>query len=163
MPFWRKIYIALLENKKTPSRRLGIIKSPGDILRGHLYKYKCFCKGFYAATVWALSRFVCERVCKFLQRIGRGYGRGANIKRFFLSNKRIAAATKISPIPGPIWLLASKKTRNKRRQLPTPTFRPRPAITPLISSTKNSFFLLFFVGQKMLIHKGKRNQHHGHP
>ena len=114
MPFWRKIYIALLENKKTPSRRLGIIKSPGDILRGHSYKYKCFCKGFYADTAGALSRFVCERVCKFLQTVWRGYGRGANIKRFFLSSKRIAAATKISPIPGPIWLLASKENKEQK-------------------------------------------------
>ena len=49
-----------------------------------------------------------------LQRVLRGYGRGADIKRFFLSSKRIAAATKISPIPGPIWLLASKENKEQK-------------------------------------------------
>lgn len=114
------------------------------MLRGHSYKYKCFCKGFYADTAGALTS-----------------------SAFFLSSKRIAAATKISPIPGPIWLLASKDNKEQKAPI-TNTNIPAAAgnNAPNKLHKKFIFFylaLLFFVGQKMLIHKRKRNQHHGHP
>lgn len=96
-----------------------------------------------------------------------GYGRGANIKRFFLSNKRIAAATKISPIPGPIWLLASKENKEQKAPI-TNTNIPAAAGNNAPNKLHKKFLLfylalLFFVGPKMLIHKRKRNQHHGNP
>ena len=101
-----------------------------------------------------------------LQRILRGYGRGDNIKRFFLSSKRIAAATKISPIPGPIWLLASKENKEQKAPI-TNTNIPAAAGNNAPNKLHKKFILfylalLFFVGQQLLIHKRKRNQHHGH-
>ena len=79
----------------------------------------------------------------------------------------IAAATKISPIPGPIWLLASKENKEQKAPI-TNTNIPAAAGNNAPNKLHKKFILLslallFFVGPKMLIHKGKRNQYHGNP